>query len=378
MDKIYLDNAATTPILPEVVDVMSKSMLENFGNPSSTHGFGRKAKAALEEARKNISSYFNVSSSEIIFTSGGTEADNMILKNAVINLGVDTIVTTKIEHHAVLHVIDFLKETYNIKVIYLDIDFKGNINLNNLSNLLSNLEGKILVSLMWVNNEVGNLLPIKEVATICKANGVLFHSDTVQAIGHYKLDLQEVSLDFMVASAHKFHGPKGVGFTFVKKGIDLKPMLHGGNQERGVRSSTENLHSILGMEKALSLSYINLDNDMAYIKRLKEYFINKLKKEFEGVEFNGESENLNKSSDTILNVRLPFSHDMLLFSLDLSGVSVSGGSACQSGSNIGSHVLSELLLKPKDQNRSSVRFSFSKLNTFKELDFTINLLKKFK
>ncbi|WP_440880526.1 cysteine desulfurase family protein [Tenacibaculum sp. C7A-26P2] len=378
MDKIYLDNAATTPILPEVVDVMSKSMLENFGNPSSTHGFGRKAKAALEEARKNISSYFNVSSSEIIFTSGGTEADNMILKNAVINLGVDTIVTTKIEHHAVLHVIDFLKETYNIKVIYLDIDFKGNINLNNLSNILSNLEGKILVSLMWVNNEVGNLLPIKEVATICKANGVLFHSDTVQAIGHYKLDLQEVSLDFMVASAHKFHGPKGVGFTFVKKGIDLKPMLHGGNQERGVRSSTENLHSILGMEKALSLSYINLDNDMAYIKRLKEYFINKLKKEFEGVEFNGESENLNKSSDTILNVRLPFSHDMLLFSLDLSGVSVSGGSACQSGSNIGSHVLSELLLKPKDQNRSSVRFSFSKLNTFKELDFTINLLKKFK
>lgn len=377
MDKIYLDNAATTPILPEVVDVMSKAMLENFGNPSSTHGYGRTAKAALEKARKKISSHFNVSSSEIIFTSGGTEADNMILKNAVINLGVDTIVTTKIEHHAVLHVIDFLRERYNTKVIYLDVDFKGNINLKNLSNILSNLDGKILVSLMWVNNEVGNLLPIKEVTAICKENGALFHSDTVQAIGHYTLDLQEVPLDFMVASAHKFHGPKGVGFAFVKKGLDLKPMFHGGNQERGARSSTENLHSILGMEKALSLSYINLDTDMSYIKRLKEYFIDKLKKEFEGVEFNGESENLDKSSDTILNVRLPFSHDMLLFSLDLSGVAVSGGSACQSGSNIGSHVLSELLLKSENKNRSSVRFSFSKLNTFKDIDVTIRLLKKF-
>ncbi|SEC90454.1 cysteine desulfurase [Tenacibaculum sp. MAR_2009_124] len=376
MNTIYLDNAATTPVLPEVIEVINRSMFENFGNPSSTHQFGRSAKASIEKARKNIASYFNVTSSEIVFTSGGTEADNLILQNAVINLGVDTIVTSKIEHHAVLHTVDFLREAYNIEVVYLNIDAKGNISTKELSNILSEVRGKALVSLMWVNNEIGNLLPIQEVANICKQNNALFHSDTVQAIGHFNLDLQEVSLDFMTASAHKFHGPKGVGFAYVKKGCVVKPLFHGGDQERGVRSSTENVHSILGMEKAMELSYSNMNEDRELIEGIKVHFIERLKGEFTEVKFNGESENLNTSSYTILNVRLPWVNEMMLFSLDMKGIAASGGSACQSGSNKGSHVLNEFLLA-EEKEKTSVRFSFSKLNTIKEIETTINVLKEF-
>ncbi|MGG8498103.1 cysteine desulfurase family protein [Tenacibaculum sp. TC6] len=377
MEKVYLDNAATTPILPEVIEVMTHSMSNNFGNPSSTHQFGRTAKAAVEKARKNIAKHFNVTAGEIVFTSGGTEADNLILQNAVINLGVQTIITTKIEHHAVIHTIDFLKEVYGVTVVYLEINDKGDIHLDELKEALLKSNSKTLVSLMWVNNEIGNLLPIKEVAELCKEYNAYFHSDTVQAIGHYELDLQEVFIDFIVASAHKFHGPKGVGFAFVRKGIALKPMLHGGDQERGVRSSTENVHAILGMEKALEISFDKMKEDKEKIESLKKYFIEEIKTIIPNVEFNGQSDNLEKSSYTILNVRFPFNDKMMIFNLDLKGVAVSGGSACQSGSNKGSHVLGAFL-KEAEAEKSSIRFSFSKFNKKEEIVHLFNVLKEVK
>lgn len=377
MEKVYLDNAATTPILPEVIEVMTHSMSNNFGNPSSTHQFGRTAKAAVEKARKNIAKHFNVTAGEIVFTSGGTEADNLILQNAVINLGVQTIITTKIEHHAVLHTIDFLKEVYGVTVVYLEINDKGDIHLDELKEALLKSNSKTLVSLMWVNNEIGNLLPIKEVAQLCKEYNAYFHSDTVQAIGHYELDLQEIPVDFIVASAHKFHGPKGVGFAFVKKGIALKPMLHGGDQERGMRSSTENVHAILGMEKALEISLDKIKEDKEKIESLKEYFIEEIKTIFPNVEFNGQSGNLEKSSYTIVNVRFPFNDKMMIFNLDLNGVAVSGGSACQSGSDKGSHVLGAFL-KEAEAEKSSIRFSFSKLNKREEIVCLFKILKDIK
>jgi cysteine desulfurase len=374
MKSVYLDNAATTPMLPEVIQVMQQSMQENFGNPSSTHKFGRKAKAAVETVRKNIAKHFNVSASEIIFTAGGTEADNLVLYNAVLNLGVKRIVTSKIEHHAVLRTIQYLQKEYKVSVDYVIVDSSGTVILNELESLLEESSEKTLVSLMYVNNEIGNLLPIGEVSSICKKYDALFHSDTVQAIGHYQLDLQKTPVDFIAASAHKFHGPKGVGFAYVKKGISIQPMLYGGEQEKGARSSTENVHAILGMEKALSLSYASLEEDKKSIEEVKIYFIGKLIKQFKEVTFNGESSSLEKSSYTILNVRFPVKEKMLLFNLDLAGIAVSGGSACQSGANKGSHVLTSFL-NDEEAEKTSIRFSFSKLTTIKEVDFCLEKLK---
>lgn len=375
MKSIYLDNAATTPMLPEVIEVMQQSMQTNFGNPSSTHQYGRRAKSAVETARKNIAKHFNVTASEIFFTAGGTEADNLILYNAVLNLGVKRIVTSKIEHHAVLKTVAYLQKEYNINVEFIRVDANGNVILSELESVLKESDEKTLVSLMYVNNEIGNVLPIKEVSEICKKHQTYFHSDTVQAIGHYQIDLQKTPIDFIVASAHKFHGPKGVGFVFVRKGISVRPMFYGGEQEKGIRSSTENVHAILGMEKALEIAYANLKEDEEYIKGLKEYFIKGLKKHFKEVNFNGESANLKKSSYTILNVRFPLKEKMLLFNLDLAGIAVSGGSACQSGANKGSHVL-DAFLNENEAEKTSVRFSFSKLTTINELNFVLGKLKK--
>ena len=375
MKAIYLDNAATTKIDEEVLSLMLTSMQENFGNPSSTHQFGRKAKAAVETARKNIAKHFNVSATEIVFTAGGTEADNLILNNAVLNLGVQRIITSKIEHHAVLHTCEFLEKSQNISLDFVNVDEFGNIDVDHLEELLSTSDDKTLVSLMHINNEIGNILNVDEITKLCKKHGALFHSDTVQVIGHYKLDLKEVPIDFMVASAHKFHGPKGVGFAYFKKGFGILPMLHGGDQERGARSSTENVHSILGMDKALSIAMNHLEKDRNYIESLKLYFISELKSLSEKIEFNGLSSNLDKSSYTILNVRFPVMNAMLLFSLDMAGIAVSGGSACQSGSNKGSHVLAEIL-DEIDADKTSVRFSFSKFTTKEELDMTVSKLKE--
>ncbi len=374
MKSVYLDNAATTPMLPEVVEVMQQSMQNNFGNPSSTHQFGRRAKAAVETARKNIAKHFNVSSSEIVFTAGGTEADNLVLQNAVLNLGVKRIITSKVEHHAVLRTITHLQEKYKIIVDYVRVNKSGAVIIEDLEAVLGKSDEKTLVSLMYVNNEIGNLLPIKEVAEVCKKHQAYFHSDTVQAIGHYEIDLQNTPVDFIAASAHKFHGPKGVGFVYVKKGISVTPMLYGGEQEKGVRSSTENVHAILGMEKALKIAIDNMDDDRERINKLKLYFINELKSHFRDVEFNGESDDVEKSSYTILNVRFPVKDKMLLFNLDLAGIAVSGGSACQSGANKGSHVLSAFL-NEEEAEKTSVRFSFSKLTTIEEVDFVIEKLK---
>lgn len=375
MNTIYLDNAATTPIDPDVIAVIHQSMQENFGNPSSTHQFGRKAKNVVENARKSIANVLNVSAAEIIFTAGGTEADNLILYNAVANLGVERIISSRIEHHAVTHTVEFLKAEHNIIVEYVQVDSKGNINEDHLKKLLESSDQKTLVSLMYINNEIGNILPWQRIGNLCREHNALFHSDTVQAIGHYKIDLQEIPIDFIVASAHKFHGPKGVGFAYFRKGFGIKPLLHGGDQEKGARSSTENVHSILGMEKALQLATASLEEDKKHMNALKLYFMQALKDLNPSIQFNGNSGDLEKSSCTILNVLFPVKNDMMLFSLDLSGIAVSGGSACQSGSNAGSHVLNEIL-NESDSELTSVRFSFSRYTTQEDIDSTLEKLKK--
>ncbi len=376
MRRIYLDNAATTQIHPEVIKVISESMDKIYGNPSSMHQFGRSAKSAIERARRNIARRFNVKASEIIFTAGGSEADNMILHNAVNNLEVKRIITSKIEHHAVLDTIIELCDCHDtVEVVYINLLEDGSVDLNHLEQLFAESNVKTLVSLMYVNNEIGNILDVKRVSKLCKENNAIFHSDAVQAIGHYEVDLQDLGIDFAVCSGHKFHGPKGVGFAYVKKGFGIKPMLTGGKQERGARAGTENVHSILGMEKALELVYENLDRDIAYILGLKKYFINKLQENFPEIKFNGNTTDYENNGYSILNVRFPCVDGMLLFNLDIKGIAVSGGSACQSGSAKGSHVLNAILCDDETA-KSSVRFSLCTHNTKEEIDFVIDTLKE--
>ncbi|MFZ2282345.1 MAG: cysteine desulfurase family protein [Lutibacter sp.] len=375
MKTIYLDNAATTPILPEVIDAISSAMANVYGNPSSIHHIGRKAKSLVETSRKNIAKHFNASAQEIIFTAGGSEADNLILRNAVTNLGITTIISSKIEHHAVLHTIENLQKEFGIHLKFVNLDEKGNVNYGHLAQLLQASDDKKLVSLMYVNNEIGNILNLEKVSELCIANNALFHSDTVQGIGHFNIDVKQIPIDFFVASAHKFHGPKGVGFAYIKRGFGIQPILHGGAQERGARAGTENVHSIFGMEKALEISCMNMREESVYIQKLKNYFMEELKQNFEGIEFNGQSAIETESSYTILNVRFPKEYAMLLFNLDLKGIAVSGGSACQSGSNMGSHVLHEILPE-KEAAKTSVRFSFGKFNNIEELDYVVSSLKK--
>lgn len=375
MKQIYLDNAATTQIRDEVINAMTDVMKHQYGNASSTHSFGRSSKALIEKSRKTIASYLKVSAGEILFTSGGTEADNLVLRSAVRDLKVAHIITSKIEHHAVLHTIEQLEKEYSISVSFVKIDNKGEIDYAHLEQLLQNT-AKTLVSLMHVNNEIGNILDIKRVANLCKANNALFHSDTVQSVGHFELDLQEIPVDFLAASAHKFHGPKGVGFVFIRKNSGLKPLIFGGEQERGFRAGTESVHNIVGIEEALKLAYSNIDAERKYIQELKRHFIKRLKTEIPNVSFNGHSGDLEKSTYTLVNVCLPVSAEksaMLLFQLDLKGIACSKGSACQSGSIQSSHVLAELL-SDADLQKPSIRFSFSTYNTKEEIDYVIGVL----
>jgi len=377
MKQVYFDNAATTQIRDEVIDVMTDVMKSQFGNASSSHSFGRSSKALIEQARKTIAKHLNVSSGEIIFTSGGTEADNLVIRSAVRDLGVKHIITSKIEHHAVLHTAEQLIKDYKISVSYVDLDEKGNVDLLHLERLLQT-ESKTLVSLMHINNEIGNILNLKKVADICENNHALFHSDTVQSVGHYEIDLQEIKVDFLVASAHKFHGPKGVGFLFARKNSGLKPIIFGGEQERGLRAGTESIHNIVGIAEALDLAYKNLDKERQYIKELKQYFIDKITADIPGVLFNGRCKNPDKSTYTLLNVLLPVNPEkeaMFLFQLDLKGIACSKGSACQSGSSQKSHVLSEILDETLLQ-RPSIRFSFSIYNTKEEVDYIIQTIKE--
>lgn len=373
MKKVYLDNAATTPMLPQVIDVMMETMTNVFGNPSSTHAYGRNAKALVENARKNIAKSLNCTTSELVFTSGGTEAINLILKNAINHIGVKHIITSKIEHHAVLYTIQNL-EKKGVLISYIDILEDGSINLDHLEQVLEKTKVKTLISLMHVNNEIGNILDLKRVIELKRKYDVLFHTDTVQSIGHFNINLKKLDIDFLTASAHKFHGPKGIGFAFFRKGTAIQPEILGGEQERGTRAGTENIASIVGMQTALSKCLHHLNTDLDYLKEIKEYFILELTNKIPSVKFNGVSNQLEKSSHTILNVLFPKNLSMLLFQLDLKGIAVSGGSACQSGSHKGSHVL-QAFLNNDDQEKTSVRFSFSSFNTKEDIDYTIETLK---
>ncbi|PIF01544.1 MAG: cysteine desulfurase [Maribacter sp.] len=377
MKNVYLDNAATTQVREEVIEKMQKALKDYYGNPSSTYSYGRTSKTAVESARKTIAKELKAHPSEIIFTSGGTEADNMILKSAVRDLGVEKIITSRIEHHAVLHTAQDLAKEYNTALEFVDLDGDGVPQLPHLEQLLQEDGTKKLVSLMYVNNEIGNILPIDRVAEMCRVNSALFHSDTVQAIGHYGLDVTKTPIDFMAASAHKFHGPKGVGFAFVRRNHALKPLISGGGQERGLRAGTESVHNIVGLEEAFKLAYENLEKEQAYIEELKRYFIDSLTESIPDVVFNGLSGSMGKSTYTLVNIGLPISDDktkMFLFNLDMEGVACSKGSACQSGSDTGSHVLNQL--SRGEGPRTSLRFSFSTYNTTQELDYAIGVLKQ--
>ena len=372
--RIYLDNAATTPLDPEVFEAMKPYMLEDFGNPSSIHSHGRKVKAAIESARKQIAELLNCTPGEIIFTSGGTEADNTIITSAVETYGIKNIILSGLEHHAVSHTVKHLQDTGVIKSHFVKFDERGNVDLSQFEALLKQ-NPKSLVTLMHANNEIGNLLNMDRVGELCAAFQAYFHSDTVQTVGHYKHDLKNMKVDGMAGAAHKFHGPKGVGFMFIRKDKKISPFIHGGSQERNMRGGTENVYGIVGLAKALEIAYRDMDEHTKHIKGLKSRMIERLKEAVPGISFNGESGDMEKSLYTVLNVSLPESdtNDMLLFNLDLQGISVSGGSACSSGAAMGSHVLNSL---HPDSKRGAIRFSFSKYNEPEEIDIVVDRLQE--
>lgn len=372
MKKVYLDNAATTPIDPEVIREMAKVMHEDYGNPSSTHNFGRHAKSTLELSRKAIAKVIGATSQEIIFTSGGTESNNWILRNAVTNLKVQRIITSKVEHHAVLHAVEALQHEFGVAVLFVNIKPNGETDLTHLVELLSDPQ-PTLVSLMHVNNETGAMLPLESVARICKQHGAFFHSDTVQSVGKIKLDMNLVPVDFITASAHKFHGPKGTGFLFARKNAPMGSMFFGGEQEKGLRPGTEATHNIAGMAKALELSLQNLEPYTRHISSLKKYLLDALQIHFPGFKENGSADGFYN----IANVLLPFAEEktaMILFHLDMKGIAVSRGSACQSGSIKPSHVLAEMLSEA-DLKKPSLRISLSHYNTTHDIDYLVEALK---
>jgi cysteine desulfurase len=369
--KIYLDNAATTPLDPEVFEAMKPFLLEDFGNPSSTHAHGRKVRAAIESSRKKIAELLNCTPGEIIFTSGGTEADNTIIRSAIETYSIKHAISTPIEHHAVIHTLENL-QTQGVELHHVKLDSKGHVDLSHLEEFLNQFPGS-LVSLMHANNEIGNLLDLELVGRLCEKYKAYLHSDTVQTMGHYRHDLKKIKIHGMAAAAHKFHGPKGVGFMYLNKDKKIRQFMHGGAQERNMRGGTENVTGIIGMAKALEICYREMEAHETYIRNLKWLMINRLKEVLPGVSFHGDSENLDRSLYTVLNVSLPESeeNEMLLFNLDMQGISASGGSACSSGASTGSHVLGALYPNSK---RGAVRFSFSKFNTPEEIDQVANKL----
>jgi len=374
MKNVYLDNASTTAMRVEVIEEMSRVMASVYGNPSSTHALGRSAKSILETSRKTIASYLKAEAREIIFTSCGTEANNWILRSAVKDLKVQRIITSKVEHHSVLHSAEAVQDEFKIRVDYVDILPGGEISLTHLVKLLSD-NMPTLVSLIHVNNETGAMLDLQRVGNICRQHNAYFHTDTVQSIGKFEFDLQSTPVDFLVASAHKFHGPKGIGFAFVRKNISLKPMLYGGEQEKGLRAGTEAVHQIAGMAKALELSYQQLSQEKDHISKLKQYLVKQLNAHFPGYKINGPDQA--SGFYNLVNVLLPFHEEktsMILFHLDMKGVAVSRGSACQSGSIKPSHVLKEILSED-DARKPSLRISFSHYNTENDIDLLIEALK---
>jgi cysteine desulfurase len=370
--RIYLDNAATTPLDPEVFEAMKPFLLEDFGNPSSTHAHGRKVRAAIESARKKVAELLNCTPGEIIFTSGGTEADNTLIRCSIDTYHLEHAISTPIEHHAVTHTLETLEKEGKIKLHYVKLDEKGHVDYVHLEELLK-AHPKAIVSLMHANNEIGNLLNLEKVGELCHQYGAYFQSDTVQTMGHYRHDMKKLKVHGLTAAAHKFHGPKGVGFMYINKDKKIHSLIHGGAQERNMRGGTENVYGIIGLAKALEICYREMAEHENLVKKLKSHMIATLTAALPGVLFNGDSSNLEKSLYTVLNVSLPESeeNDMLLFNLDLQGISASGGSACSSGASTGSHVLGALYPESK---RGAVRFSFSKYNTLEEIDLTVKTL----
>lgn len=373
MQRVYLDNAATTPMAPEVIAEMMRVMSTCFGNPSSVHGYGREAKAEIERSRRTVARLLNCQPGEIVFTSGGTEADNMALVCSVRDLGVRRIITSGIEHHAVTHTVKSVAHQ-GVTIAEVNLLADGHVDMAHLATMLEDRTyGPTLVSLMHANNEIGNLTDIAAVARLCRSHGAYFHSDTVQTMGHYRMDLTSLGIHFVTCSAHKFHGPKGIGFLYMSSDVRISPILQGGAQERNMRGGTENIYGIVGLAKALDMCHHDMEGHQQHVQGLKDHMMARLRQELPGVGFNGDADG--RSLYTVLNVDLPATPiaEMMLFNLDIMGVAASGGSACSSGSQKGSHVLAHL---PRDHSRPAVRFSFSRYTTKAEVDHAIDCVVK--
>ncbi|MGI8583072.1 MAG: cysteine desulfurase family protein [Chitinophagaceae bacterium] len=371
--RIYFDNAATTPLDPQVLEAMMPYLTEKFGNPSSIYSYGRETRMAIEGARKSVAKILNAHPAEIFFTSGGTESSNTAINAAIRDLGCKHIISSSIEHHATLHTVQNFQKNGEAELSFVKLLPSGHIDLDDLENLLSHSKEKCLVSLMHANNEIGNILDIHSVGELCKKYNAVFHSDTVQTVGHFPFDLRNTPVHFITGAAHKFHGPKGVGILYINENIKIKPFVHGGGQERNMRAGTENSYGIVGFAKALEIATANYESDSTKIKKLKSYMMEELKKNISSVVFNGDP--LGKSLYTVLSVSFPKSEksEMLLFNLDIHNICASGGSACTSGANTGSHVINAINNNP---NYTAVRFSFSKYNTEEEVDYVVNTLKE--
>lgn len=370
--RVYLDNAATTPMSEEVIEVMIPYMKEYYGNPSSIHADGRKSRAAIEDARKKVAHHIGASIGEIFFTSGGTESNNMALKCAVRDLGVECIISSKTEHHCVLHTLETLERTHGIEVLFVENCNKGKNCLKSLEDLLVHSDKKTLVSLMHANNEIGTMLDVEKVSALCEEHNAYFHSDSVQTVGHFPIDVSKRKVHFLSGAAHKFHGPKGIGFIYINGDCSIKPYIDGGAQERNMRGGTENVYGIIGLAKALELAIEKMEERQQYISGIRSYMATKLQENFDDIRFNGDFEG--ESLYTVLSVSFPPSPKsaMLLLSLDIAGISASGGSACSSGAEVGSHVMAAI---NAEATRKTIRFSFSHYNTKEEIDFVIEKLK---
>jgi cysteine desulfurase len=373
MIKVFFDNAATTPMAPEVIDVMTDIMKNHYGNPSSQHSFGRATRSIIETSRKKIANFLNISPGNIFFTSGGTEADNMAIKCGIKDHNITHAITSKLSHHAVLHPLEELEKSGVIKLSYVEVNEKGQVSLSNLKELLES-HPRTFVSILHANNEIGTIQDITAIGDICKEHNAIFHSDTVQTMAHYRYDLQKINVDFIAASAHKFHGPKGIGFVYISDNIKISPLLSGGSQERNMRAGTENLIGIAAISHAMEMAYEKMEEETEYIKVIKSHMIAELKKHIPQVKFNGMCDDIDNSLYTVLSCSFPETPmaEMLLFNLDIKGIACSGGSACTSGSNKGSHVIQEINPNSK---RPSVRFSFSKYNTIEEVDYVVDVLR---
>jgi len=373
MNRIYLDNAATTSLAPEVLEAMMPYLTTHFGNPSSIYSYGRESRMAIENARKSVGKLLNAHPAEIFFTSGGTESSNTAILSAVRDLGCKHIITSPIEHHATLHTVEHLYHQGLAALSYVNVLPNGHIDLEDLERLLAESDEKCLVTLLHANNEIGNILDIHKTGNLCKKYSAIFHSDTVQTVGHFPFDLRNTPVHFITGAGHKFHGPKGVGLLYVNENIKILPLIHGGSQERNMRAGTENLYGIVGFAKALELATKGFKEDSQYIKGIKIYMMEELTRHLPGISFNGDP--LGNSLYTVLSVSFPKTEksEMLLFNLDINNICASGGSACTSGADAGSHVIRAINNNP---NQVTVRFSFSKYNTKEEIDTAVNTLKE--